>query len=44
MAEINAEDDKEQHISEKIARGESFKISATIPKRESKLWPISIQY
>jgi len=29
MAEINAEDDKEQHISEKIARGESFKISAT---------------
>ncbi|BDX38185.1 hypothetical protein CYCD_15400 [Tenuifilaceae bacterium CYCD] len=28
MAEINAEDDREQHISEKIAKGESFKISA----------------
>jgi len=29
MAEINAEEDKEQHISEKIAKGESFTISAT---------------
>lgn len=29
MAEINAEEDKEQHISEKIAKGEAFKISAT---------------
>lgn len=29
MAEINAEEDKEQHISEKIAKGEAFTISAT---------------
>ncbi|HSA05384.1 MAG TPA: cache domain-containing protein, partial [Tenuifilaceae bacterium] len=29
MAEINADEDKEQHISEKIAKGQAFTISAT---------------